>query len=319
MSAPPARQRLLMLAFDHRTSFAREVIGTDEEPDAREAARVREAKLAVFEGLAAVAGPGGIPAADLGVLVDEQYGSAIPPLARERGLTVAVAVERSGRRVFEFEYGERFEQHIEAIDPDLAKVLVRLNPDGDAAANEIQLERLRRLGDSLREHRRGFLFELLVPPTDAQLEAAGGDPARYQDEARPELIVRAMESVQRAGIEPDLWKLEGVERAEEAAAIVAQARNEPGRSEVGCVVLGAGAGDERVERWLRVSAATEGYRGFAIGRSIWRDPLLAFLDDGDREAVVERVRERFLRFAGVWLEAEAPQVAPGPAANGDSR
>lgn len=297
MSPIGRRGPLLMLAFDHRSSFAREVTGSDEVAGP-EAERVEAMKLMVYEGLAAAAdrfAPG-----ELGLLVDEQYGSHVVPLARERGITVAVPVERSGRDVFEFEYGDAFMDHIRALDPDMAKVLVRLNPDGSAADNELQLAHLRRLADALRDSGYGFLFELLVPPTAAQLEACGGEKLAFELEMRAGLILRAMATIQEAGIEPDVWKVEGVEEEGDAGAIVALARSEPRWFEVACTVLGAGAGDDRVERWLRV-AASAGFSGFAIGRSIWREPVRAHLaGELDREAAIAAVRDRFEHFAAVF-------------------
>lgn len=291
---------LLMLAFDHRSSFAREVTGADEV-EGSEAASVVAAKRMVYDGLASAAAR--TSAEDLGLLVDEQYGSAVVPLAQRQGITVAVPVERSGRDVFELEYGDDFMAHLRALDPDMAKVLVRLNPEGSPSDNELQLARLRELADELRPAGYGFLFELLVPPTQRQLERCDGDRLRYEREARPGLILRAMAMVQAAGIEPDVWKVEGVDDVEDARAIVELARDEPRWSGVACTVLGAGAGDERVEGWLR-SAATAGFSGFAIGRSIWRDPVRRQLDgELDRGAAVELVRDRFLHFAEVFTAA----------------
>lgn len=291
------RGPLLMLAFDHRSSFAREVTGSDEVAGP-EAERVEAMKRMVFEGLAAAADR--FPAGELGLLVDEQYGASVVPLARERGITVAVPVERSGQAVFEFEYGDAFIDHVRALDPDMAKVLVRLNPDGSAADNELQLARLGELTAALRDSGHGFLFELLVPATTSQLDACGGEKRAFEREIRPELIRRAMAMIQAAGIEPDVWKVEGVEDVEDARAIVALARAEPRWADVACTVLGAGAADERVEGWLR-TAATAGYSGFAIGRSIWREPVRAHLDGTlDRDAAVTAVRDRFVHFATVF-------------------
>lgn len=304
MSGRPIGRRglLLMLAFDHRSSFAREVTGTDEAvgPDA---ARVRAAKEVVFEGLARAAAE--VDAAALGLLVDEQYGAAVVSRARALGITVAVPVERSGQAVFEFEYGEDFMDHVRGVGPDMAKVLVRLNVEDDPGANEIQLERLRRLADELRPAGYGFLFELLVPPTERQLESCGHERDRYERELRPRLIVAGMRAVQAAGIEPDVWKVEGVERVDEAAEIIAAARAEARWADVACTVLGAGAAAERVGRWLDTAAAA-GFSGFAIGRSIWRDPLRAHLEGDLTETEVSAVvHERFLQFAVRFQEKAA--------------
>ena len=76
---------------------------------------------------------------------------------------LAMPVEKSGQIEFDFEHGEAFGEKIEEFDPDFSKVLVRYNPDGDAAMNERQTAKLRRLCEWLHEHDRKFLFELLVP------------------------------------------------------------------------------------------------------------------------------------------------------------
>ena len=94
-----------------------------------------------------------------------------PGDAKERGLLLAMPVEKSGQDEFDFQYGDDFGAHIEEFDPDFSKVLVRYNPDGDAEMNARQTERLKRLSDWLHEHDRKFLFELLVPAEDAPARA----------------------------------------------------------------------------------------------------------------------------------------------------
>ena len=145
---------------------------------------------------------------------------------------------------------------------------------------------------------------MLVPPTDEQLASAGGDERRYEAELRPALIARGIAEAQESGVEVDVWKLEGVDSTGDAERLVRQARSGDGRERVACVLLGAGADDERVEGWLRVVAATEGFRGFAIGRSIWRDPLRAWLaGEIERPAAAQRIAGHYLRFVDVYERA----------------
>jgi 5-dehydro-2-deoxygluconokinase len=215
-------------------------------------------------------------------------------------------VERSGQSMFDFQYGEEFGEHIERFDPDFAKVLVRYNPDGDRQANEEQLAKLRRLSDWLHERERRFLFELLVPAEELQLEMVGGDSDRYEAELRPELMRRTIAEVQNAGIEVDVWKIEGVEERSDCEMIVAQARA-GGRDRVSCVVLGRGADEAKVEHWLMVAAPVDGYIGFAIGRTIWWDPLKAYVDGKiERAAGARKIAESYLRFIAVYERAKAP-------------
>ena len=297
--------KLYILAFDHRGSFQKKMFGIQAEPTPEETDRISDAKHLIFEGMR-VASERGVDASAVGVLVDEQFGGSIPRDAKAEGLKLAMPVEKSGQDEFDFEYGADFGAHIEAHDPDFSKVLVRLNPDGDEETNRRQLGRLKELADWLHAHDRKFLFELLVPAEPAQLEAVGGDTDRYDAELRPELMRRAIVQIQDAGIEVDIWKIEGVDAREDAERLAEQTRRGEGREGVVCVLLGRGASDDKVDHWLQQAAPVEGFVGFAIGRSIWWDALKAYLaDELERDAAAEQIADNYLRFIKVYDDAES--------------
>ena len=299
--------KLFILAFDHRGSFQKKWFGLEGEPSEEDTRRISDAKHLVFEGLLHALDEGA-DAGSTGALVDEQFGAptSIPSEAKERGLRLAMPVEKSGQNEFDFEYGDEFGAHIEAFDPDFSKVLVRYNPDDpDADMNRRQLDRLKRLSDWLAAHDREFLFELLVPATDAQLARVDGDGDRYDAELRPEVMRRAIEDIQGAGIEVDIWKIEGVEERSDAEMLAEQTRA-GGRDDITCVLLGRGASDEKVDQWLGQAAPVEGFIGFAIGRSIWGEPLKGFLDGSlERDEAARRIGQNYLRFVRVYEDSEA--------------
>jgi myo-inositol catabolism protein IolC len=291
---------LYILAFDHRGSFQKKFFGVTGEPNAEEAARISDAKTVIFEGLLRSLDEG-VNRESAGALVDEQFGADIARKAKADGLALAMPVEKSGQDEFDFQYGEDFGGHIEEFDPSFSKVLVRFNPEGDAEMNRRQAERLKRLGEWLHERDRLFLFELLVPPEPHQVEAVGGDEDRWDKEARPALMERAISELQAAGVEPDIWKIEGIDRREDCETIAAQCRSGPERANVACVVLGRGADDAAVDHWLRTGRGVPGYIGFAIGRSIWWDPLKAYVDgDASRDAAATRIAANYRRFIEVY-------------------
>jgi 5-dehydro-2-deoxygluconokinase len=298
--------KLFILAFDHRGSFQKKMFGIQGDPDDQQTRTIADAKHLIFEGMLAAAEKG-LDEHASGVLVDEQFGGEIPRQAKEHGFKLAMPVEKSGQNEFDFQYGDDFGAHIEKFDPDFSKVLVRYNPDDpDVDMNKRQLDRLKRLADWLHEHDRKFLFELLVPATDAQLERLGGDSDRYDTELRPELMRRAIEQIQDYGVEVDIWKIEGVDERSDCETLAQQTRRGAGREGVVCVVLGRGASDEKVEQWLRAGAPVEGYVGFAIGRSIWWDALKGFLEgDIERPEAAQRIAQKYLRFVQVYQEAES--------------
>jgi myo-inositol catabolism protein IolC len=297
--------KLYILAFDHRGSFQKKMFGIEGEPSPEETETIIDAKRLVFEGMEKAV-ERGLDAPTAGVLVDEQFGGDVPRLAKEHGLKLSMPAEKSGQDEFDFQYDDEFGDHILKFDPDFTKVLVRLNPDGDAAMNERQLGRLKRLADWLHDNDRKFLFELLVPAESAQLEQAGGDSDRYDAELRPELMRRAIEQIQDFGVEVDIWKIEGVDAREDAQMLIEQTRKGEGRQNVVSVLLGRGASDEKVDHWLREAAPVEGFVGFAIGRSIWWDALKGFLGgDLERDAAAEQIADNYQRFIKVYDDAEA--------------
>jgi myo-inositol catabolism protein IolC len=292
--------KLYVLAFDHRGSFQKKMFGIEGDPTPEQTDTISDAKHLIYEGMVEAVRRGA-EASATGVLVDEQFGGNIPQDAREAGLKLAMPVEKSGQNEFDFEYGDDFGAHIEKFDPDFSKVLVRYNSEDDPELNQRQLERLKRLADWLHEHDRKFLFELLVPATDDQLSKVDGDTDRYDAELRPELMRRAIEDIQNAGIEVDIWKIEGVDERSDAEMLAEQTRSGEGRAGVVCVLLGRGASTEKVEHWLEQASPVDGFIGFAIGRSIWWDSLKAFLGkDLEREAAASQIADNYLHFVQVY-------------------
>jgi myo-inositol catabolism protein IolC len=81
--------------------------------------------------------------------------------------------------------------------------------------------------------------------------------------------------LQDAHVEPDVWKVEGLDRREDCERIVAAARYE-GRHKVGCIVPGPGEDDKKVRKWLKIAATVPGFIGFAIGRADFWKPLVGW-------------------------------------------
>jgi 5-dehydro-2-deoxygluconokinase len=243
----------------------------------------------------------GVPKEKAGILVDEQFGAAILHDAAAKGIITACPAEKSGQDEFDFEYGEGFARHIEAFEPTFCKVLVRYNPEGDRALNQRQAARLKRLSEVLAaENRSRFMFELLVPPEKAQLDKVNGDRRAYDLELRPRLMVEAIRELQGAGVEPDVWKVEGLDRREDCREIVAAARDR-GRDHVGCIILGRGEDHRKVREWLQVAARVPGFIGFAVGRTDFWDPLVAWRSkSATREQAVAEIAARYREFVDLF-------------------
>jgi 5-dehydro-2-deoxygluconokinase len=296
---------LYILPFDHRGSFETGMFGWEGALTAEQTAQIAVAKQVIYDGFQeAIAG--GVVKEKAGILVDEQFGAAILRDAAANGHIFACPAEKSGQEEFDFEYGEDFAAHIEAFHPTFCKVLVRYNPEGDPALNSRQAGRLKQLSDYLHAANRSlFLFELLVPAEKAQLEKVNGDKKAYDLEVRPRLVVEAIEELQHAGVEPDVWKIEGLDRREDCEEIVRVAQS-GGRNSVGCIILGRGENDERVHDWLTTAASVPGFIGFAVGRTDFWQPLVDWRADKiSRKTAVDEIASRYREFVDTFENARA--------------
>lgn len=297
---------LHILPFDHRGSFESGMFGWRGALNPEQTAQIAEAKEVIYDGFKqAVAS--GVDRDKAGLLVDEQFGANILRDASERGYMIACPAEKSGQEEFDFEYGADFAAHIESFHPTFCKVLVRYNPEGDPDMNRRQGERLRRLSDYLQDANRSlFMFELLVPAENFQLEKVKGDKQAYDLAIRPKLMIQAIEELQNTGVEPDVWKVEGLDRREDCEALVNSARR-GGRIHVGCIVLGRGESEQKVREWLTTAASVNGFIGFAVGRTDFWEPLVEWLDrKRTRESAVAEVAQRFKEFVEIFEEARSP-------------
>ena len=303
MKTPGFNQPLYVLPFDHRGSFETKMFGWHGDLTPEQTAEIAAAKRVIYDGFRAAI-DAGVPAEKAAILVDEQFGAAILRDASAAGFMTACPAEKSGQEEFDFEYGEDFASHIEAMAPTFSKVLVRYNPGSDPVMNQRQAAKLKRLSDYLRSRENiRFMFEMLVPPEKAQLDQLKGDKKAYDLDLRPKLMVQAIEALQDAGVEPDVWKVEGLDRREDCENIVAVAHR-GGRDQVGCIILGRGENDARVHEWLAVAASVRGFIGFAVGRTDFWEPLVGFRAKKiTREAAVAEIARRYREFVGVFEKA----------------
>jgi len=289
---------LFILAFDHRASLMKKLFG-DGEPTAEQKARFSDYKFLIYQGLEKGIELG-VPKEDAALLVEEEYGDKVLRDAKSKGYRFILTTEKSGQDEFEFQYGEDFPAHIEKYQPTFTKALVRYNPEGDKELNARQAEKLKILSDYSHEHGYKFLIEPIIAATEAQLASVGNDKKRYDEELRPVLAVEMVRQLQEAGIEPDIWKIEGMNRPENYQKFMEQARS-GGRDQVGAVVLGRGESEEAVARWLEAGAKVPGILGFAIGRTIFMQALLDYQAGRvSREGVIIDIGENYRKFYAIF-------------------
>jgi 5-dehydro-2-deoxygluconokinase len=267
---------LYILPFDHRTTFAKQIFGKDSiiELNSQEKEAIRELKMLIYKGFKDAVEKL-IPTNAAAILCDEEFGAEILIDALHNGYITLLPVEKSGQAEFDFQYAD-FSEHIEKFHPSFVKALVRFNPGDADDAKQRQKTKLKELSDYCQESKHKFLLEVLIIPTETQLKEAGSQLG-FERKVRPVLAVEVIKELQGFGVEPDIWKLEGFDQIEDYKEII-QAIKASGRENVNLIILGRGAREEEVEKWLEVGAKeevfetgrkVEGVIGFAVGRTVF--------------------------------------------------
>jgi myo-inositol catabolism protein IolC len=307
---------LCVLAFDHRATFRNLVRDFRSGPDADEA--IAECKRIIYEGYLGAIG-GGLPVEHTAVIIDEESGSRLAVDAAERGFALGMPVEKTSQEIFAFEYGNTWRQHAAAFPATFHKGLVRWNPH-QADTNDRQVDRLAELTSWLAAQGRGFLLELLVPPAEDQVAKCPGGWAEWDEQIRPGLTVTAMEQLHAGGVAPDIWKIEGVSDRTACKAIGAAAGSHPDRPDAFCIVLGRGADEPQIKRWLLATAGVPGYGGFALGRNLFDGPLKSWLrGEIAADVAAAEISSAYVQFARWYLanctSAESERRTPSTLGN----
>lgn len=293
---------LAILPFDHRGSFTKNMLGIhDRQPTLAEIEKVKEEKEIIYEAFKKAVSET-VPRDEAAILVDEEFGGQILTDAKRQGYKTILTTEKSGQNEFEFQYADAEFEHIKKYKPDFAKALIRYNPEGDKALNQRQIERLKVLSDFCNTNGYKFLIEPLVTPTEDELSKMSQE--EFDKNLRPSLTVKMVRELQDGGVEPDIWKIEGMETKEEYENVVKQAQSN-GRENVGIVVLGRGEEEAHVVHWLKTGAPVKGVVGFAVGRTIFWDPLVYYTSGQiERDEAVERININYQKFYNIFVNAK---------------
>lgn len=294
---------LYILPFDHRSTFAVELFGlkniTQLSPEQKEL--IKEFKMLIYKGFRKSIEKG-IPTDFGAILCDEEFGSEVLLDAKHNGFITILTIEKSGEDLFKFQY-EDFKSHIETFKPNFTKVLIKFNPRDIKEDRDAQKKNLKKISDFSRKNGYKFLLEVLVIPTKEQLHEAGGNRGVYDRKIRPGLTVEVIKELQDYGIEPDIWKMEGLEAVSDYRDVVQQAKS-GGRKNVNLVILGRGANEEKVDQWLKIGAKVDGVVGFAVGRTVFWSPLEKFYRGQiGKSEVIETICDNFLNFYNIFTQS----------------
>ncbi|MGZ4677577.1 MAG: 2-deoxy-5-keto-D-gluconate 6-phosphate aldolase domain-containing protein [Acidimicrobiia bacterium] len=288
---PGVTRRRFVLAGDHREPHLGALLGRPGPLDAHDRRTIVSVKELVAAAFSRVAARRTERPATVALLVDEEYGAPAARAAIAASHEVIMPVEASGLDHFALADPAILDRVL-AVGPRGVKTLVRWHGDATDPRDEASLAGLRAVGHRLRTEAPGteWMLEVIVAPSPARL-AAAGDSDTFVRRVRPRLAAEALRALLAAGVAPDVWKVEGIDEPAAAGLVAGAART---GATADHVVLGAGAGMDRVEGWLRTAAATPGFTGFAIGRSLWWDDVRAHLAGRlDPATTVDRIAQRY--------------------------
>ena len=248
-----------------------------------------------------------VPAEWAGVLMDDELGEMGLERARSAGIARILPVDTGEVGPFTIQHPGGIDGHVQRVDPEVVACLIGCNPESSDYVD--QLDRTRELAEWQRESTRAFLLELQVIPRPEDADGLGF--GRWEQTRRPELIARAIRDLREVGFEPHVWKLQEC-GTDEDYSLVFDACREGGREGVRVVILGAGADTETVDSWLRLAARHDACIGFAIGRSVWAEPIEALArGEADNLAAAREISQRYRHFARTFSAArESGKAVP---------
>ncbi len=296
---------LIILPFDHRAAFAKYMFEADATKlKADQVAAVKDFKAVIYEAVKKSLDLG-VPRGSEAILVDEETGTEVLKDAAEGDMTTILSVEKGGAKEFAFQYGAQYHQHIDKFKPTFTKAMVYYNTADTDELKKRQQAKLKEISDYSHERGYKFLLEVLVKPTGKQVEDAGGSQDDFDKNLKAAIMVDLIGELQAAGVEPDVWKLEGLDSVEDYQNVVKAIRAK-GRDKVGLVVLGRGASKEKVESWLELGAGLPGIIGFSVGRTVFWDALSEYYHKkASRAETVSVIAKNFAHFYEVFSQKES--------------
>jgi myo-inositol catabolism protein IolC len=287
-------KNLLILPFDHRSSFYKGILGVQGKKSLEDKKKVKELKEMIFEAFLKSANKYPNKKDEFGVLVDREHGSDILKQAKKQGFVTTMTTEKSGQKEFMFEYGNSFGKVLKMIGPNYSKILVRYNPQ-NKKVNQGQLKRIKMLSDWCQKNDIKLLFELLVPPTETDLQKYKS-VENYDKKARPDYTVQAIKEITKK-IHVDVWKLEGFSASGWKKVLKVMDK------ESKVVFLGRGLTDKKVREWLLSAVKFRQVIGFAVGRTIFNKSLQSYVSgEINKTQAINQISRKFSTYINLWLK-----------------
>ena len=284
-----------VMAFDHRAQFldmVREAGASESRIPALKQLLVRAAEQAEIDhGLKG----------KFGVLIDgSPYGVDALPQATGRGWWVGRPIELPGSRPLRFDGGVSVATTLKNWPPShVVKCLVHYHPDDEPALRVEQEARVAELWAATRVSGHELLLELIPPKgvSDADPEDA---------------VLRAVSRFYNLGFKPEWWKLAPLSPAGwQALGELVAARDPYCR---GAVILGLNQPLADLARGFQ-QARDPVVKGFMVGRTLWAEPSLQWLQGRlDDAGFIAAVSRNFSELVKAWNQSRGASAPARTAA-----
>jgi 5-dehydro-2-deoxygluconokinase len=283
VTVPRARwEELYVFAFDHRSQFAELA-----RKAGAQISRIPVLKKLLIEAVAMLERDTAGYVGKLGILADETYGQDALNAATGRGWWIGRPVELPGSNPLQFEYGRSIGTSLISWPSEhVAKCLIFYHPDDSAEHRLEQEAQVRALYGATQVSGHELLLEIIPP----------------RDRMQPDTVYRSLKRFYDLGIKPEWWKLESMTNAQWRSIdeLIAE-RDLYCR---GVLLLGLSAPVERLAEGFQEASGSTTCRGFAVGRTIFEKPSLAWLAGQiDDETLITRTRGTFENLITLWREA----------------
>ena len=237
-----------------------------------------------------------------GMLLDGKYGREALFRAADHNFWIGRPVEEPGSRPLDFESGGSLgAKLIEWPIGHTIKCLCFYHPDDPEELKARQERELSRLYDAARTIGRELLIEII---------------ASKNGPVDDDTIARVIARLYGIGIKPDWWKLEGQATGDawERIGAAIEAGDPLCR---GIMVLGLEAPEEDLAGAFQTARGRPFVRGFAVGRTIFVEPALAwFAGQIDDAEAVRGMADSFARLCALWRDASGAARSPALSGRG---
>ncbi len=286
---------LYILPFDHRGSFMK-LINASQPPTKRDIQKAKAYKKIIY--LAFLKSLKEVPKKHTAILGDEWLSKDILKDAKKKKIIICNTFEKSGKKEFQFERKD-WKKQLQEIKPDYAKILIRYNPK-NKKINLRQAKKLAGFGRYLKNKKAKFLLEIITP-NQTREERSSSVSRKSPISMKPKTILKAIKQLQKKGAHPDIWKLEGINKIKDMKKISKQIKSK-------IVILGRGENKKKAEHWLKIAAKFDNVIGFAIGRTIFANPLKDYNNKKTtKEQTINKISKNYINFVKLFEKLKEEQ------------